>query len=151
MMLFRKYFLILLIILGAAACNKEKNPVPSTYVDIWITDIDSDSRYTDLRVPYGAVNVKQGDKCWGYKCNGVVLFRAKLEGAYDDFRAFDRTCTFEAGSIQMEIDQGFSDQLICPGCGSIFSMIGGYMVQGPAKHPLREFYCEYYDGDLWVR
>lgn len=147
--MFSQYFFLLFLLLISFSCKKEQNPVPFTSVDIRVFDIESDPQYSALRSPLNAVYLSSS-KCVGYNCNGIVIFRAKVEGAYNDYRAFDRTCTHEAHSCAMEIDSAFPDLLVCPCCGSIFSMIGGYMQQGPAKHPLREYTCDFYEGDLYI-
>ncbi len=151
--MFRKislYFFVFFNILFLFSCKKEQNPVPFTSVNIHIFNIESDPQYSALRSPLNSVYVSSSN-CVGYNCNGVVVFRAKVEGGHDDYKAFDRTCTHEADTCAMEIDSAFPDLLVCPCCGSVFSMIGGYMQQGPAKHPLREYNCDFYDGDLYIR
>jgi len=145
-----KYFLLLLSLFAFFSCNKEKNPVPVTTVNTTVFEIESDPRYNDLLITYNSAYLQKNWDCLGYNCNGIVLFRNKVERGYDDFKAFDRTCTNEAHSCAMEIDEAFPDLLVCPCCGSVFNMIGGYMQQGPAKFPLREFQCDFYDGDLRI-
>lgn len=146
---FMKSFFVFLLFLSVVSCKKEHNPIPQTSANILIYSIDSDPQYSALRSPLQSVYVTT-PQCVGFNCNGIVLFRVKVEGAYNDYRAFDRSCTYEGGDCVMEIDPYFPDLLICPCCKSIFNMIGGYMQQGPAKFPLREFECSYMDGDLYI-
>jgi nitrite reductase/ring-hydroxylating ferredoxin subunit len=146
-----RYFFILNIFLlsGTLSCNKERNLVPVTSINITVFDVESDPRYSNLRIRGNSIKLISPD-CLGYNCNGVILFRLKNEQAYDDYKAYDLTCTFEANSCAMEIDTSFSDLLTCPCCGSVFNLEGGYMEKGPARFPLREFQCDFFEGDLRI-
>lgn len=148
---FRYFFLIpIFLIISVISCNKRENPVPITSVNVTIFDIESDPLYTELRVSGNSALLIKPSECLGYHCNGIIIFRYKTEGNVDDFRAFDVTCTKEADSCAMEIDHAFADLLTCPCCGSVFTMQDGYMIQGPAKYPLREYQCDFMNGDLRI-
>lgn len=148
----RSYFVfcVILGLLYTQSCDKKENPVPSTALQVTIFDIESDPRYQELRVEGGSALLQRPSDCLGYKCNGVVIFRVKREYTYDDFRAFDVTCTHEANTCAMQLDTSFGDLLTCPCCGSIFTMQYGYMMQGPAKYPLREYVCTFDNGNLRI-
>ncbi len=148
----RSYFIfcIILCVLPIHSCDKNENPVPVTSIQVTIFDIESDPRYQNLRVEGGAALLQRPSDCLGYKCNGIVIYRLKREYSYDDFRAFDVTCTHEANTCAMQLEQGFGDLLTCPCCGSVFTMQYGYMMQGPAKYPLREYVCTYDNGNLRI-
>ncbi len=130
------------------ACGKHDNPVPVTSINYKILGIESDPRYTGVRTAGGSALLESGNMCTGYNCNGVVLYRVKVTGEYDDFKAYDRTCPYEASGSAMEINKAFPYVLVCPDCGSEFNMEGGYMEKGPADYPCREFSCDFYNGDL---
>lgn len=136
--------------LSLSGCNKEDNPVPVTPIEVLIYNIESNPKYSNLQTAGNAVIIYKPSECLGYKCNGVVLYRYKTEGAVDDFKAFDVTCTHEASTCAMEVDTVFSDLMTCPCCGSIFNLMGGYMEKGPAKFPLRQFNCDFYNGDVRI-
>ncbi len=142
-----KAIVSIVLIFLVVGCNKKDNPVPVTSISYTVSEIESDARYLHLRIIGGSA-VLQTNTCVGYNCNGVVLYRQKNDGGVDDFCAFDRTCTYEGGDCAMEIDKAFPDLLVCPKCGSVFNMSGKYMEKGPAEFPLREFNCDYYNGDL---
>lgn len=144
-----KYQICIIILLSIiSSCNKKDNPVPVTSISYSVYNIESNARYENLLVPDGAAYLETGSICVGYNCNGVVLYRLKTTGEIDDFKAYDRTCPYEANDCSMEIDENWSYILKCPKCGSEFNMNGGYMEKGPAEYPLREFNCDFYNGDL---
>lgn len=145
-----RYFLVFILVVFLSACGKKDNPVPVTELNYKVIAVESDPRYVSLRTIGGSAILVTGNICAGYNCNGVVLYRQKNDGAVDDFVAFDRTCTNEARDCAMEIDKHFPDLLVCPKCGSVFNMSGRYMEEGPAMYPLREFSCDFYNGDLRI-
>ena len=140
--------LYLVAIFCCASCGKNENPVPVTSINYKILSVESDPRYSSLRTAGGSALLVSGSQCVGYNCNGVVLYRLKVSGEYDDFKAYDRTCPYEASDCAMEINSAFPYVLVCPTCGSEFNMEGGFMEKGPANYPCREFSCDFYDGDL---
>lgn len=143
-----RHFLSIALIIILVGCGKKDNPVPLTSINYVIYNVESDSRYSNLRVSGGSEYLKAGNICVGYNCNGVVLYRMKTTDETDDFRAYDRTCPYEANDCSMVIDEHWSYILRCPQCGSEFNMEGGFMEKGPAYYPLREFDCDFYNGDL---
>lgn len=146
-----RYIILFFSFLVMNCCGKKDNPVPVTSLNYNVLAIESDARYVNLRVIGGSAYLQTGSVCAGYNCNGVVLYRKEVGSKdADDFAAYDRTCTYEASDCAMEIDEAFSDLLVCPKCGSVFNMSGGYMEEGPAVYPLREFTCDFYEGDLRI-
>lgn len=144
------YIIYLCVLLFTHSCKKYENPVPYTPVNVVIINIESDPRYSQLQFEGQSAWVQRPADCLGYNCNGIILYRYKQEYDYDDFIAYDATCTHEADSCSMIIDESFPDLLECPCCGSVFDMRYGYMLKGPAKYPLRELQCTYTNGDLRI-
>ena len=101
-----KYKQILPIVLTIMliSCGKKDNPVPLTSINYVIYNVESDSRYSNLRISGGSEYLKAGNICVGYNCNGVVLYRMKTAGETDDFRAYDRTCPYEANDCSIQND-----------------------------------------------
>lgn len=130
------------------ACQKEENPVPITYVNYTFQGVESDPQFHQLRIAGYSIYLRHTG--WGYNNNGLIIYRYKTEGMYDDFRVYDATCPHEVGSAIMEIDKAFPDEAVCPQCGSRFSMHADYMLKGPARHPLRALSCSFINGDLYV-
>ncbi len=143
-----KYIIEIALCFIMISCHKHDNPVPVTSISYTVLSVETNPRYEPLRIIGGSALLASGEKCVGFNCNGVVLYRQKNNGGVDDFRAYDRTCTFEANECAMEIDSNWPYILKCPCCGSEFNMEGGYMEKGPAEYPLREFNCDFYNGDL---
>jgi Rieske Fe-S protein len=147
----RLLFYTLYIILLFFSCTKEENPVPKMSLNtVVIYNIEDDAQYSELRNLYESVYFNRRNTCDGYNCNGIVIFRAQMQGTHDDFRVYDRTCTFEADTCAMVIHSEYSEKLVCPCCGSVFNMIGEYMETGPAKFPLQKYDCTFYEGDLRI-
>lgn len=142
-----KRAIVYVAIISLWACSKHDNPVPVTSVNYSILSIESDPRYSDIRTPGGSAVIESGS-CLGYNCNGIILYRVKVTGEIDDFRAFDRTCPHEVSDCAMEINSAFPYILVCPCCGSEFNLEGAFMEKGPAEYPLREINCDFYNGDL---
>jgi len=140
----------LLIILCFFSCKKHENPVPLTHANHTIQNIEYDAQFHTLGIQGQSVFIKNTTVCWGYNCNGLIIYRYKTEGAYDDFRVYDATCPHDMGTQILTIDPAFPDLADCKKCGSIFTMRGDYMLQGPARHPLRMLRSSFVDGDLYI-
>ena len=68
---------------------------------------------------------------------GVVIYRR----AFDEFVAFDRHCTYhpEETCGKVEVDLTNSVMLKCICCASVFSLIDGSVLKGPASFPLLSY------------
>lgn len=122
--------------------------MPLTYVRLPISNIENDAQFSVLRIAGYSVYYGSGNK--GYNGNGIIIYRYKTEGTYDDFRVYDATCPYEVGAGIMVIDKSFPDEAVCSKCGSRFSMHADYMLKGPARHPLRLLRSSFAHGDLRV-
>ncbi|MDR1762164.1 MAG: hypothetical protein LBR55_06915 [Bacteroidales bacterium] len=148
--LFRIGGCILLSLVLFFSCKKDKNPVPLTYPNLTIQNIEIDAQYHQLRLMGQSVYIKRSALCLGYNCNGIIIYRYKTDYDYDDFRVFDATCPYDLGNQILTIDKAFPDLAECKKCGSIFSMYGDYMLQGPARYPLRMLRSSFIEGDLHI-
>ncbi|MFA6128741.1 MAG: hypothetical protein WC699_15685 [Bacteroidales bacterium] len=122
---------ILLVLVGMSACNRERQvPVPYVYVNYTVY-LNNPSN-SHLRVPGNYLILPDEGNL------GIILYRRTL-GDPTDFIALDLTCTNEPlESCKVAIDDtGF--YLVCPCCGSKFSIWDGLVAQGPAKWPLKEY------------
>jgi Rieske Fe-S protein len=126
------YFFSLALLLGGLnACDREKQ-VPIPYVYVNYTVYLNNPSNSNLRVPGSYLILsKEGNL-------GIILYRKSL-GETNDFIALDLTCTNEPlGTCKVAIDEtGF--YLICPCCGSKFSVWDGLVAAGPAKWSLKEY------------
>lgn len=73
-------FIFLGILMVLAACNDERNPVPSVpvYEEVWLNTIEAQ----DLNRDGGYMVTEQGGN------KGLIIYRYTSA----EFRAFDRTC-----------------------------------------------------------
>jgi len=126
------YFLLLVILTTlAASCDRERQvPVPYVYVNYTVY-LNNPSN-SHLRVPGNYLLLPDEGNL------GILLYRRTL-GESNDFIALDLTCTNEPlGNCKVEIDEtGF--YLVCPCCGSKFSIWDGLVAAGPAQWSLKEY------------
>ena len=126
------YFTSIILLLGVSiSCNKEKQiPIPYVYVNYTVY-LNNPSN-NNLRVPGSYLLLpNEGNE-------GIILYRRTL-GETDDFVALDLTCPNEPlGTCKVAVDTtGF--YLVCPCCGSKFSIWDGMVAKGPAKWSLKEY------------
>jgi len=122
---------ILLLLGGLSSCDRERQvAIPYVYVNytVYLSLPSNDN----LRVPGNYLLLPNEGNL------GIILYRRTM-GEPDDFIALDLTCTYEPlGSCKVAIeDTGF--YLVCPCCGSKFSIWDGLVAAGPAKWPLKEY------------
>jgi nitrite reductase/ring-hydroxylating ferredoxin subunit len=125
------FFTILALLSGLYSCSRERQ-VPIPYVYVNYTVYLNNPSNSHLRVPGSYLILPdQGNL-------GIILYRRTL-GEIDDFIALDLTCTYEPlGSCKVAIDStGF--YLVCPCCGSKFSVWDGLVATGPAQWSLKEY------------
>ena len=141
----KRFAIIIFLFLLLFACKKDQNPVPRSGDNFWIYNINQDPEYTKLLAPFNAL-VYTG----GYRKNGIIVYRIKLEEAVDDFVAYDRTCPYESSTCVMVLGKGGLYNCTCKCCGSVFNLYGGYMENGKTKYPLRKYSCDYIEGSLHI-
>lgn len=126
------YLSVIILLLGViTSCEREKQiPVPYVYVNYTVY-LNNPSN-NNLRVPGGYLLLPDEGNL------GIILYRRTL-GEMDDFVALDLTCTNEPlEKCKVSVDEtGF--YLVCPCCGSKFSVWDGLVAAGPAKWPLKEY------------
>ena len=122
--------ILLCLLIG---CGKNENPIPKVYVNFWI--YPNDVSYLDLNYYGGHMYFTGG-------VSGIVVYRL---GDWE-FTAFDRACPYdwdhEDSWIWVEPD-GIT--LRCQRCNSLFNILDGGVITGPAKFPLRQYYTKF-DG-----
>jgi nitrite reductase/ring-hydroxylating ferredoxin subunit len=108
--------------------------IPSVPVNLFISL--QDPEFIDLTTPTGWVYVTGGSR-------GIIIYRVNQ----DEFKAYDRHCTFDPTSSCGIIDMDVSNVTLSDACcGSIFSVFSGIPNQGPAVQRLRE-YTTTFDGN----
>jgi len=134
-----------LLVLSLASCKKDENPVPETSDDFWIYNIESDPQYAKLTAPYNGIVVTGG-----YKSNGILVYRLKIDNEIDDFVAYDRTCPYEASTCKMTWTSNDCFYCTCTCCKSKYNLVGEYMENGPSEYPMKRYTCEFIDGNLHI-
>ncbi len=129
-------FCLISLFFFSYSCTKEKQSVvPYSYVNITI-DLN-DIEFIDLQAIGGKVAVYGGVK-------GIVIYRSNI----DEFKAFDRTCTFDPIS---DCRVGFDDSNIvlvkCSCCESQYELNFGTVSVGPASLPIKEYNTTYGGGN----
>lgn len=141
----QSFYLIILLsfIFIVSACNKDNegnnsSQVPNVPTDV-IININLPS-YNALSNVGGFAYVLGGSK-------GIVVYRVGL----DQFAAFDRHCTYQVSEgCAIEVDEGtFAIDQEC--CESVFEIINGTPVEGPAERPLYQYNTQFNPNANTVR
>lgn len=112
------------------ACREDDNfnQVPVVPVDITLSlDLPL---YMALQNPGGWVYINGGSE-------GIVLYRI----GPDEITAFDRHCTYQVENrCRLDVDDDTNITVVdysC--CNSVFNMVDGTPLEGPARLPLRRY------------
>lgn len=141
---------IILIAFLLVSCKEDTNPVPYRSVNITLYSIEADAEYKNVLAPYNGVVLHDNYDCYGYLCNGILLYRVSNNGGIDDFVAFDMTCPYEVNSCIMEWSASDPYYAKCSCCGSAYNIVGGYLEKGPSEFAPRKYTCEFLDGNVYI-
>ena len=122
-----------LIFLAASCVDPNPNPIPRVPVNFYINPDE---------VTYLNLNIIGGHEYLTGGVNGIVVYRL---GNWE-FTAFDRACSHDWDDPESRLwveDDGIT--LRCQKCESLFKILDGDVITGPAKYPLRQYYTRY-DG-----
>lgn len=127
-MLKTRSYIFILLLFSVFSCSKDNNAnIPLVNVNFTINV--NNPAYSNVAVPGGWMYINGGSR-------GIILYRY----SNDEFRAFDRHCTYDVTSTcgLVSVDNsnivGFDD---C--CGSKFLVSDGSVTQGPANLPLKAY------------
>jgi len=124
--------ILTLVFLTGSSCDRERQ-IPVPYVPVNYTVYLTNPSNYHLRVPGSHLILPDEGNL------GIILYR-KTMGDPDDFIALDLTCTNEPyGTCKVELDEETGFYLVCPCCGSEYSVMDGYVTKGPARWPLKEY------------
>ena len=117
--------LIAFMVLIMVSCNKEDDhPVPYVRVDLEINVIH-----------YNLSNPGMSAQFEGHGYRGIFVYRVSM----DEFRAYDRACTYSPHTCTLNISED-NAVLVGAECSeSVYSLLDGYPLEGPANYPLREY------------
>jgi len=125
---------LLMSMLLLMSCDNINHPtIPYKRVDFTIYPND---------VMYYKLNTYGGYEYFTGGVNGVVVYRLDEWSFY----AFDRACSFDWDNPDSWLwmhPNGI--MLVDSCCGSVFNILDGSVISGPARYPLRQYYTRY-DG-----
>jgi len=125
---------LLMSMLLLMSCDNINHPtIPYKKVDFTIYPND---------VMYYKLNTYGGYEYFTGGVNGVVVYRLDEWSFY----AFDRACSFDWDNPDSWLwmhPNGI--MLVDSCCGSVFNILDGSVISGPARYPLRQYYTRY-DG-----
>lgn len=125
---------LLMSMLLLMSCDDINHPtIPYKKVDFTIYPND---------VMYYKLNTYGGYEYFTGGVNGIVIYRLDEWSFY----AFDRACSYDWENLDSWVwvhPNGI--MLIDSCCGSVFNILDGTVISGPARYPLRQYYTRY-DG-----
>ena len=109
-----------------------KHPVPDVPVDLFI----------NLNTHFELQNINGYAYINNYGFNGILIFRYSQE----EFTAFDRACPHHPYEYDCRIEVDDPPIAVDHCCGSQFLLIDGSVIEGPSKHPLKQYRVYYNAG-----
>jgi len=115
------------------------------YVPIDKTIYLFDPEFVNLQGVGGAAYVNAGSK-------GLVVYRVSM----NQFNVYERHCPYYSGDGcgMVSFDESglylVDNDCFGQGCGTIYSLINGTVVQGPSTFPLVKYNCQF-DGGVILR
>ena len=119
---------ILSISLLITSCNSKEDYIQEVYVNI---DVDLNlPLYSDLQVSGNSMFIEGG-------VEGIIIYH----GVGDDYKVYDRNCTYEPSLSCSYIDSVSSGIAYCGCCASAFLLAqDGEVANSPALLPLKKYY-----------
>jgi hypothetical protein len=119
---------ILIISLLIASCNSKDDYIAEVYVNILI-DL-SLPEYSNLQVSGNSIFIEGG-------VEGIIIYH----GVGDDYKVYDRNCSYEPSLACSHIDSVNAGIAYCGCCTSAF-LLGqdGAVANSPALLPLKKYY-----------
>ncbi len=133
----KKCLYILLLAFISLSCSKDDENGNIPLVSVNFTINVNNPAYADVKVAGGWMYLNGGSR-------GLILYRY----SNDEFRAFDRHCTYEPSNScgQVAVDNSnINAKDDC--CGSKFLITDGTVTQGPANLPLKQYQTSF-DGSI---
>lgn len=133
-------------------CNKQQqgtdDQIPNIPVSIAINV--TLPLYLNLQTPGNFIYLEGGSK-------GIVLYHA-YDGQY---YAMDRNCPYQplddCAKVTVEKNNLFArcgkyenDTTFVPCCGSRFDLAGGFLMEGPARYPLKNYYVNKSGDNIYI-
>ena len=135
----KKIYILLISISVFISCQDKDDFIREVYVNIEIPV--NQPEFSDLDAIGNSIFVSGGVK-------GIIIYHANV----NDYRAFDRSCSFEPSTDCSYIDSINSIIASCSCCTSMFLIDqDGISANGPALLPLKEYFTSFSAGILSIR
>lgn len=126
------YIIIISILLFGCTKTQDQN-IPLVRVDTTI--YTNNPSFNAISVPGTWTYINGGSR-------GIIIYRVSNE----EFRAFDRHCTYDSGNSCALVSVDATNITgVDECCGSTFILTDGSVTQGPASLPLKQYQTSY-DG-----
>ena len=123
----KKIILIFFIYCIVNSCNKQEDFIQDVYVSEFV-DL-SLPQYSEINTIGNAVFIEGG-------VEGIIIFK----DVGDNFKIYDRNCSYEPSSICAKIDSISSGIAFCGCCSSAFLISSsGEAINAPAILPLKKY------------
>ena len=135
----KKIIILVFSLLSLSSCSDSDDYIQNVYVNIEVPV--NQPEYSDLDAIGNSVFITGGVK-------GIIIYHANV----NDYRAFDRNCSFEPSIQCAYIDSINSTIASCNCCSSKFLIDkNGITANGPALRPLKEYYTSFSGGILKIK
>ena len=135
----KKTIILVLNLMFLSSCTNSDDYIQNVYVNIEVPV--NQPEYSDLDAIGNSVFITGGVK-------GIIIYHANV----NDYRAFDRNCSFEPSTQCAYIDSINSTIASCNCCSSKFLIDqNGITANGPALRPLKEYYTSFSGGILKIK
>tara|TARA_Y100001954_G_scaffold177641_1_gene188807 strand:- start:1373 stop:1786 length:414 start_codon:yes stop_codon:yes gene_type:complete len=134
----KKLMIIVLLLSFITSCIDRNDYIRDVYVNIEVPL--NQPEYSDLDAIGNSIFISGGVK-------GIIIYHLNV----NDYRAFDRNCTFEPSTECAYIDSINSTIASCSCCESKYLIDqDGATANGPALLPLKQYYTSYSGGILKI-
>jgi len=135
----KKIIILVFSLLSLSSCTHSDDYIQDVYVNIEVPV--NQPEYSDLDAIGNSIFITGGVK-------GIIIYHANV----NDYRAFDRNCSFEPSTQCAYIDSINSTIASCNCCSSKFLIDqNGITANGPALRPLKEYYTSFSGGILKIK
>ena len=135
----KRSIIFILSVLSLSSCIDRDDYIQDVYVNIEIPV--NQPEYSDLDAIGNSIFITGGVR-------GIIIYHSNV----NDYRAFDRNCSFEPSTQCAYIDSINSTIASCNCCSSKFLMDqNGITANGPALLPLKEYYTSFSVGILKIK
>lgn len=136
--------LLVFLLVNTSSCKKDEEYVPIYHVNFKIF-IDQ-PQYANLHAPGNSMILNNNVIGENNTPHGIIVYRLSM----DEFKAYERTCTYEPekGCLVQIDSSGIT--ATCPCCKSEYLLIDGYPTDGKAELPLWEYRTIFNGQELFV-